>query len=525
MKKIEIFDTTLRDGSQMIGVNFSLEDKIKIAKKMDDIGIDFLECGWPSSNPKDYEFFKEIKKCKLKHSKIVAFGSTAYYKNEVKDDKNLNTIIEVEPDVANIFGKSWDLHVTDIFGITLEKNLEIVYESVKYLKENVKDVFFTAEHFFDGYKRNKGYALSVLKEAEKAGATRIILADTNGGQHYLEIKDIIKDVKENISVEIGVHFHNDSAMATVNSIESVLAGAIQVHGTINGYGERCGNANLCEIIPILQLKMDYDILGDNIKKLTQLSKYVSELSNFAHEVRMPFVGTNAFAHKGGVHVSAIMKNTQSYEHMSPENVGNKRVVSISDLSGKSNIKYKLKEFDLDITLNDDEITKVIKAVKSKVNEGYEYEGAEASFELLVQRELDKKVDFINVKSFRIISEENYGLREVSEGTVKLEIEGNEYYTVAEGNGPVDALTRALKKALLHEYPELEKVTLSDYKVRILNSEATQSLVRVLVESRDSETGEEWSTVGVSTNIIKASWEALVDMFNYYLYNKYEKHKN
>lgn len=518
MKKILIYDTTLRDGSQMRGINYSVKDKIKIIKKLDATGIDYIECGWPSSNLTDVELFEKLKELEFENSKTVAFGSTRHYKNKVEEDSNILALIDAGTDAVNIFGKAWDLHVREAFGIEVEENLLMIKESITYLKENCKEVFFTAEHFFDGYKKNKEYALEVLLTAKSSGADLIVLADTNGGTQYFEISEILKEVNKNINFNFGIHTHNDGGMATVNSIEAVLNGAVQVQGTMNGYGERCGNANLCEIIPNLQLKMNYDIMGEKIKFLTSTSKYISEISNFKHDMKMPFVGGNAFAHKGGIHVSAIMKNPSTYEHINPEDVGNQRRVLISDLSGKSNVLYKLKEFNINSEISSVHMAEILDELQRKTKKGYDYEGAEASFELLVHKILNKTLDYFEPVDFKVITQGVAKKGGETEAMNKIMIRGEQIHTVAEGNGPINALNISLKKALIMHYPEIEHITLRDYKVRIVDgTSATKAITRVLIESIDERTNKGWSTVGVSTNVIKASWKALIDSFEYFLY--------
>lgn len=518
MKHIAMYDTTLRDGSQMRGIKYSADDKLKIIKKLDSINIDYIECGWPSSNLTDKEVFEKLKKIKLKHSKTVAFGSTRHFRNKTSEDPNINALIKANTSAINIFGKTWDLHVKEALNINLEDNLTLIRESVSYLKKHSKEVFFTAEHFFDAYKSNAKYATLCLKEANNAGADLIVLADTNGGTTYFDLSDILLDLKKEINFNFGIHVHNDSGMATVNSIEAVRQGAIQVQGTVNGYGERCGNANLCEIIPNLQLKMSYDTIGDKIKHLTSTSKYISEISNLKHSYNMPFVGGNAFSHKGGIHVSAVMKNPITYEHIEPKLIGNERRVLISDLSGKSNIVYKLKEFNIKQELSNLQMVEILDELQRKTKKGYDYEGAEASFELLFQKIINKNINFFEPIEFKIIT---YGASKKggeTEAINKIKINDNIIHTVAEGNGPINALNISLKKALINYYPQIESITLRDYKVRIIDgSNASKAITRVLIESIDEKTGKEWSTVGVSTNIIKASWKALVDCFEYYLY--------
>lgn len=525
MGRIFIYDTTLRDGSQMRGIRYSVEDKLKIIKKLDSLGVDYIECGWPSSNLTDTEVFERVKEIELKNSKIVAFGSTRHYNNKIEEDKNIRALIEAETDAVNIFGKAWDLHVIEGFGISLEENLEMIKDSVSYLKERCREVLFTAEHFFDGYKANKDYALKVVEAAKEAGADMVVLADTNGGTEYFMIADIIKELRGKVEVPLGIHVHNDSGMATVNSIEAVRNGVVQVQGTINGYGERCGNANLCEIIPNLQLKMGYDVMGERIKNISSVSKYISEISNLQPALGMPYVGINAFSHKGGIHVSAVMKNPYTYEHINPELVGNERRVLISDLSGKSNIKYKLKEFGIEKKLNSIQMAEILDKLQRKIKKGYDYEGAEASFELLIQKVINKDIYYFEPVDFKVITQGVESQGGETEAISKVRVKDQILHTVADGNGPINALNISLKKALIGVYPEIEDIKLRDYKVRIIDgTSATKAVTRVLIESVDEVTNEEWSTVGVSTNIIKASWKALIDCFEYYLYMKHYKVK-
>lgn len=520
MKKIYLYDTTLRDGSQMNGINFSLEDKLRIVSKLDEMGIDYIECGWPGSNPKDEEFFKLVKMTKLNHSKIAAFGSTRHPKSKVEEDKNLKMLIDAQPDVVTIFGKSWDLHVEKALEISLEENIKVIEESIAYLKKNVKEVFFDAEHFFDGYKANKKYAMEVISAAERAGADYIVLADTNGGTMYFEVSEIVEEVKKIIRKPIGIHAHNDSGLAVANSIESVRKGATQIQGTMNGYGERCGNANLCEIIPNLHFKMGLDVLGGKVNKLTKYSKFISEIANMSHPENMPYVGGSAFAHKGGIHVSAVMKDSHTYEHIEPEKVGNKRKVLVSDLAGRSNIIYKANELGIKLEKDNELVKDVIVKIKELENQGYEFEGADGSFELILNEMMGKRKKFFEFKDFRMIIEKPSIEGILSEATVKIVIKNETIHTVAEGDGPVNALDCALRKALLPNYPQIKDIELADYKVRVLNGkDGTAAKVRVLVETLDKATGERWGTVGVSENIIEASWYALVDSIEYYLNRK------
>ncbi|MFH1612161.1 MAG: citramalate synthase [bacterium] len=512
---VEIYDTTLRDGTQGEGISFSVEDKIRIALKLDSLGFHYIEGGWPGSNPKDVEFFKKIKKENLKNAKICAFGSTRRAKNKVNEDTNIKALIDAETPVVTIFGKSWLLHVKNVLNIDEKTNLDLILDSIQYLKSKVKEVFFDAEHFFDGFKDNANYALEVLKKAQEAKADRIILCDTNGGTLTDEVIKIIKEVKKIITIPLGIHAHNDSDLAVANSLVAVQSGISQVQGTINGYGERCGNANLCSIIPNLKLKLNINcILDQNLKELTNISIFVSELANLLPLKSQPFVGTSAFAHKGGIHVDAINKESRSYEHIQPKLVGNTQRVLISELSGQSNVLYKAALYNLGITKDMPELKNILEEVKKLEKEGYQFEEAEGSFELLIKKSLGQHKKFFELESFRVIVENIKG-KAISEATIKLKIQGQKKHTVSEGNGPVNALDNALRKSLEEFYPCLKEMHLADYKVRIIDSQnATKATTRVLIESRDKH--DIWTTVGVSENIIDASWQALVDSIEYKL---------
>lgn len=517
MRSITIYDTTLRDGSQCEDVSFTVEDKIRIAHKLDELGVHYIEGGWPGSNPRDIEFFKKAKRLTFKQAKVTAFGSTRYPGKSVEKDVNIQHLLETETEAVTIFGKSWDLHVKHALSTNQDENLRMVSESLSYLKKHCREVMFDAEHFFDGYKANPEYALKVLREAESAGADWIVLCDTNGGSLPWEISKIFDAVKSTVNVKLGIHCHNDSELAVANSIQAVQAGAQQVQGTINGLGERCGNANLISIIPNLKLKMGLDCVTDKqMQSLKEVSAFVDEIANRAHWNHQPYVGQSAFAHKGGVHVAAIQKNRATYEHIEPEVVGNWRRILISDLSGKSNILIKAKEFGIDVDGGDPKIRKILGDLKNLENLGYQYEGAEGSFELLMHDALGDKENFFEFVGFRVIVEKRQEDEEpISEATVKIRVNGVQEVTAGEGAGPVDALDKAIKKALTKFYPELEEVNLLDYKVRILDEKkGTRSKIRVLVESGDHHS--KWGTVGVSENIIEASWQALIDSLEYKL---------
>jgi len=516
MTKIFLYDTTLRDGAQSERISFSLEDKIKIAQRLDEFGFDYIEGGWPGSNPKDLNFFRRIKEIPLKKAKIAAFGSTRRAQVTPEDDANLKSLLESETPVVTIFGKTWDLHVIEVLKTTLDNNLKMIYDSVKYLKSHNKEVVYDAEHFFDGFKSDPEYALATLEAAVEGGADWIVLADTNGGTLPWEVEDIIKKVKERIKIPLGIHTHNDSGVAVANSIIAVKEGITQVQGTINGYGERCGNANLCTIIPILQLKMGYQVLPEEkLAQLTDLAHWVSEVANLPPDPTAPFVGRSAFAHKGGVHVNAVLKNPKSYEHIDPSKVGNKRRFLISELSGTSTIVSKVKELNIDIDRDSPLAKMILEQITHLENEGYYFEGAEASFELLVRHALGQDTKLFDLIGLRVIIEKLGDKEEtITEATLKLKIGDNVVHVAADGDGPVHALDQALRKALIEFYPELKNIHLSDFKVRVLNgSTGTAAKVRVLIDSSNSK-GDTWSTVGVSTNIIEASWEALVQSIEY-----------
>lgn len=519
--KVFYFDTTLRDGTQGENVSFSADDKLRITRKLDALGIHYIEGGWPGSNPKDMEFFNQARHEVYQHAKIVAFGSTMRIGNTPQNDPNIQALLEAETPAVSIFGKSWILHVTEALGITPEENISLIRESISYLKANGREVIYDAEHFFDGYKSDASYALSTLQAAQSAGADWIVLCDTNGGTLSHEITQIVKEVSSAVRAPLGIHAHNDAEMAVSNSVSAVLAGCTQVQGTINGYGERCGNANLCSIIPNLQLKLGYDgIQTEKLSTLTSLSVFVSELANLSHSNQLPYVGKSAFAHKGGIHVSAVMKNPDTYEHIRPEDVGNGRRVLLSDLSGRSNIKFKADELNLDLERYEEHIPTIVQELKKREHEGFMYEAAEASLELLIRTITKNAADTFDLKGFRMLIEKNEGEPIRSEATIRVLVNGETEHTAAEARGPVHALDQALRKALIKFFPEIDEMQLSDYKVRVLNEkDATQAKVRVLIDSTCN--GHTWGTVGVSENIIEASWQALMESFCYYLINYYK----
>lgn len=512
---VEIYDTTLRDGSQGEGISFSVEDKLRIARRLDRFGIDYIEGGWPGSNQKDEEFFSRAATEKWNHAKIAAFGSTRRAKNSAEVDANIQALVKSKAPVCTIFGKTWDLHVKTALGISPDENLTLIFDSLAYLKNQGRQVFYDAEHFFDGFKTNPEYAIQTLKTASQAGAECLILCDTNGGTLTGELVHIIQCVQAEIDIQLGIHAHNDSDMAVANTIAAVEAGCSHVQGTINGYGERCGNANFCSVLPALKLKLNLDFLPQiDLQHLTGLSRFVSEEANLPHRHEFPYVGQSAFAHKGGIHVSAIRKNSKTYEHISPETVGNSQRILISDLSGQSNILSKARRYGLDLDHLSPKAREIVQKLKEMEHLGYQFEAAEGSFEILIKKLLQKMEDFFSLDGFRVITEKRNG-RPISEATIKVNVNNQSEHTAAEGTGPVNALDNALRKALEKFYPTLKQMRLTDYKVRVLNEKmATAAKVRVLIESADET--DSWGTVGVSDNIIEASWQALVDSISFKL---------
>lgn len=517
--QVKLFDTTLRDGAQTEGISFSLEDKLKIAKLLDELGIHYVEGGWPGSNPKDIEFFKAIKGIELSTAKIVAFSSTRRPEIEVEQDKNILTLLEAETPVVSIFGKSWDFHVKDALKTTLLENLKMIEDTVLFAKKAGREVIFDAEHFFDGYKANKEYAIQCLRAAEDAGADVLCLCDTNGGSLAFEVQDIINEVKGQFKTPLGIHAHNDSETAVSVSGMAVKCGCVHVQGTINGYGERCGNANLCSIIPILKLKMGIDCISDaQLKRLTEISRRVAEIANLPQSAHQPFVGRSAFSHKGGIHVSAVVKHPGTYEHIKPELVGNERRVTISELSGVSNLLYKAEEYGVDLKKESPEIKQLIKVLKEMEHQGYSFEEGEASFELLVKRTLGLVEPFFDLEEFKVETDKRGSAASTVNAYVKLKVKGKHFEAVGTGDGPINALDNALRKVLEDIYPEIKTVKLTDYKVRVLDTKAgTAAKVRVIVESADET--KSWGTVGVSENVIEASWQALSDSIEYKLVMK------
>ena len=517
MRKIEIYDTTLRDGAQSEDISFSVEDKLRITEKLDDFGVHYIEGGWPGSNPRDIEYFKKAKKIKLKNSLLVAFGSTHRPKKKPANDEIIKALLDAGTPVITIFGKTWDFHVKEALKISLEENLSLIHDTVSFLKKNADKVFFDAEHFFDGYINNPKYAMKCLAAAQDAGADCLVLCDTNGGTITSLVKKIVIKSVKNFTTPVGIHIHNDTDCAVANSIVAVEAGASQVQGTVNGLGERCGNANIISIIPNLQLKLGLKCISpDNLWKLRDVSRFVNEISNLRHFKRQPFTGDSAFAHKAGIHVNAIRKRPETYEHIRPELVGNSQRVLLSDLAGRSNILRKAEEFGIKLATDSLQIQNIVQSLKDLENQGFQFEGAEASFELIMKKALGLHKRFFDLIGFRLIVEKRKESEDpLSEATIMLKVGGHIEHTAATGHGPVNALDNALRKALDKFYPQLKDVRLMDYKVRVLTAgKGTSARVRVLIESGDKE--NKWGTVGVSENIIEASYQALVDSIEYKL---------
>ena len=515
MTDVKLYDTTLRDGSQREGLSFSVHDKVKIAHKLDELGVHYIEGGWPGSNPKDIDFFSEIRQSNLKNAKIVAFGSTRRKNISPEEDSNLKALLKSGTDTVCIFGKSWDVHVTSVLITTLEENLKMIYDSVAFLKQAGLEVIFDGEHFFDGYKKNKDYALKTIKTAEDAGADWLVLCDTNGGALPNEIAAIVREVKGITKLPLGIHAHNDSECAVANSLVAVEEGVTQVQGTINGYGERCGNANLVSIIPNLILKLGMECISkEKLESLTEIAHGISEIANVAPDSHQPYVGESAFAHKGGVHVSAVMRQKGAYEHIDPEVVGNAQRILVSELSGARTIVQKAKEIaGIDLSQNEGKVLDILKKLKKHEHEGYHYEAADGSFALFVMKNIGAYRPLFDLESYKVTLDRWRSGNLDTEAIVKLRVKGHRFIEVAEGNGPVNALDSALRKALQTAYPEIAGIKLTDYKVRVLSEKkGTAANVRVLIESSDEHTS--WGTVGVSTNIIDASWEALVDGLEY-----------
>jgi len=530
--KVQLYDTTLRDGAQHEGVSLSVQDKLNITLELDQLGIDYVEGGWPGSNPRDAEYFERIATLPLKHARIAAFGSTCRPGADPAGDPQVQMLLAARTSTVTVVGKSWDLHVRHVLNTTLDENLRMIGDTLRYLKSEGRRVFYDAEHFFDGFKANPDHALATVKAAQEAGAECIILCDTNGGTMPWELGEIFDRVREILSdgggqpvggsqagentgpPRLGIHVHDDGGCAVANTLEAVRRGATQVQGTINGYGERVGNANLCTIIANLKLKMGIDCVTDTqLARLTEVSRFVAEVANMAPNSQWPYVGASAFAHKGGIHVAAILKVAESYQHIEPELVGNEKRVLVSDLSGRGNIVYKAKQFGLDA--DKEQVARVLQQIKELEHRGFFFEGAEGSVDVMLRRaDPDYKPPF-ELIDFAVTVEHRQGRGLFAEATVKVRVNGDVMHTAAEGNGPVNALDNALRKALLPKYPQLEGIHLTDYKVRILDGDAaTAATTRVTITSSNSH--ESWSTVGCSANIIEASWQALVDGLEYEL---------
>ncbi len=528
MAPVIIYDTTLRDGTQGENISFTAEEKVKIAKKLDDTGIHYIEGGWPGSNPRDMKFFELAKTVTFNQARLTAFGSTRRPGIRPEDDKNLTALIKSETPCVTIFGKTWDLHVEKVMKNTLDENLAMIEDSVSFLKNNNREVIYDAEHFFDGYRGNSAYALETLFAAVDGGADMLVLCDTNGGSLPFEIESIFSHVRDALGekygaessasqIRLGIHTHNDAGMAEANSITAVRAGAVMVQGTINGYGERCGNADLTTIIPVLQIKMKFSCISEkNLKQLRNLSRFVSETANMIPQNNRPFVGKSAFAHKGGIHVSAIMKAPKAYEHIDPEMVGNSRRVLMSDLAGKSNVAYKARELGIELGVDEKNTRRIVSEIKRLEQEGYQYEVADGSFKILMDKFTDQYKPVFELKHFRVSIEKDKDRPCFCHAIIKISVDGKDEITAAEGDGPVSALDNALRKALGKFYQaRLDAMHLVDFKVRVIDArEGTSAKVRVLIESR----GENhiWSTIGVSEDIIEASWQALADSFQYEL---------
>ena len=512
MARVHVYDTTLRDGSQGEGVNFSLQDKLAITRRLDDLGVDFIEGGYPLSNPKDFEYFQKVRGLNLKHARVAAFGMTRRKGAVASEDTCLKALLDAETPLVTLVGKTWDLHVKEVIGTTLEENLRMIADSVAHCRSAGREVFYDAEHFFDGYRQNPEYALQTLQAAESAGASVLILCDTNGGTLPDVIGAAVAAVRQAVRVDIGIHCHNDCDVAVANTLSAVARGATQVQGTINGIGERCGNVDLVSVVANLVLKLGHEALSPgSLARLTEVSRYVYEIANMNFRPGQPFVGSSAFAHKGGMHTHAVAKISRSYEHIEPAAVGNERRILVSELSGQSTILTKATKYQLG---HDRQLTqRILNRVQDLENEGYEFEAAEASFDLLVQKEAGLYEPCFERLAYRVNIEADANGQPLTEATVKLNVGGKPMHTVSEGDGPVNALDGALRKALLATYPRLAEMHLEDYKVRVVNARAeTAARVRVVVEWRDGN--DTWGTVGVSENIVEASWLALADAVEY-----------
>ncbi len=513
MKSVTLYDTTLRDGTQGTGISFSVLDKIRIAERLDAFGMDYIEGGWPGSNPKDAAFFEEAAKQEWKHARIAAFGMTRRGNVRVEDDAQVKMLLDAKTPVVTIVGKTWPLHVTEVFNVTLEENLAMIADTVRFLKEQGREVIYDAEHFFDSHCEDPEYSLATIRAASEAGADLVVLCDTNGGSLPEYIFEVTSIAINAIGKSVGIHTHNDSGLGVANALAAVRAGASQVQGTVNGYGERVGNCNLTTVIPNLQLKLDLPVVED-LTLLRDISAFVDELANVPHDIRAPYVGSAAFTHKGGLHVHAVQKLARTYEHVSPALVGNRQTIVVSDLSGQTNVLIKARELGFELGKGSKEVTSILAQIKNAEAEGYEYEAAEGSFELVLRKALGKYQPLFELKEYHCHYRSTGTGRDLCEATVKLIVNGVPEYTVEEGDGPVNALDAALRKALRPFYKWIDAVRLSDYKVRIVDGgRGTAARTRVLIVSTDGP--ETWGTVGVSDNIIEASWRALVDSFEFY----------
>jgi 2-isopropylmalate synthase len=515
--KIFSLDTTLRDGTQGESISFSVDDKVTIAEKLDELGIDYIEGGWPGSNPKDKEFFAQAKNLKFKHAKLTAFGATRFAKNPVEKDANVAELLASGTPVVSIFGKTWNFHVHRMLGITEEENLRLISDTVSYLKGHGREIIYDAEHFFDGYDADAAFALRTLEAAQAAGADVLCLCDTNGGTLPMRLVEIVEEVRKRFDGVLGIHCHNDSEVAVANTILAVEAGVTHVQGCINGYGERCGNANLCSVLADLELKLGHTTVGrDNLRNLTSVARFVAELANLPLRREQAFVGGSAFAHKGGIHVSAVLKDSASYEHINPEMVGNQQRVLLSDLSGRGNVSYKLKQHGLGEHLSDTARREVLQRMKLMEHQGYDFETAEGTFELLVRQAASPEFHPFDIVSYEVSTKLQSGASKlqgndetVTTATVMLRVGDDVHSATASGHGPVHALDMCLRQCLASIYPAIANVRLTDYKVRVLDRRGgTESKVRVLVEWTDHR--RSWITVGISDNVIDASWRALVD---------------
>ena len=512
---VTIYDTTLRDGTQGTGISFSVLDKIRVAEKLDEFGVQYIEGGWPGSNPKDAEFFQEAAQRTWRHAKIAAFGSTRRANLSVEDDPQVLALLDAQTPVVTLVGKSWILHVREVLNVTPDENRSMIRDTVAWFKKHEREVCYDAEHFFDGYKDDPEYALSTLEAARDAGADIVVLCDTNGGSMPDEVERITRAVIARLQMPVGIHPHNDCGVGVANALAAVRAGAVQVQGTVNGYGERVGNCNLTSVIPNLQLKMGIVVVPD-LTMLRDLSFFVDDLANASHDIRAPYVGTTAFAHKGGIHVNAVQKVARSYEHIRPEEVGNSQNILVSELSGQSNVLLKAEALGFKLEKGSPEVSRILREVKSQESLGYEYEAADGSFDLLIRKALGLRHPLFELREYHCTYRySSCGQCNTCEATVKLFIDGVSQYTVDEGDGPVNALDAALRKALRPFYPDIDRIELEDYKVRIIDgNHGTAARTRVLIVSTDGETS--WGTVGVSDNIIEASWLALVDALEFRL---------